>query len=75
MVEHLSATLPFYGYRKVALEAAERYGVKLSWKRALRLRQEMQLHAVCLPAPTSTPRTAHRVFPYLLEGKEIKNPN
>lgn len=75
IIEELSEELPFYGYRKIALEAQERYGSQLSFKRTQRLRRQLGLHAVCLPPPTSTPRTAHAVYPYLLEGREIRKAN
>ena len=38
VVNSLSNEIPFYGYRKIALEAKDRYGIDLSFKRALRLR-------------------------------------
>ena len=75
LVNSLSDEIPFYGYRKIALEAEARYGVDLSFKRTLRLRQELSLHAVIPPPPTSIPHTAHAVYPYLLRGKSITRVN
>lgn len=71
----LKDEIPFYGYRKMALEMAERYGIPISFKRTYRLWCELGLHAVQLPPPTSTPRTAHAVYPYLLKGKKITHTN
>jgi len=71
----LKDEIPFYGYRKIALEMAERYGIPLSFKRTYRLWNELGLHAVHLPPPTSTPRTAHAVFPYRLKNKKISYAN
>lgn len=75
MVEQISEEIPYYGYRKVALEIRERYGLDLSFKRTQRLRKKLGLRAVTLPPPTSMPRTAHAVYPYLLKGKRISAPN
>jgi putative transposase len=75
IIMKLSKTIPFYGYRKLSLEAEQRFGIDLSFKRTLRLCQELGVHAVVSPPPTSTPRTAHAVFPYLLKGKEISYSN
>ena len=67
--------IPFYGYRKVALEIAERYGVPMTDKRTYRIWHELGLKALRLPPPTSTPRTAHAVYPYLLKNREVTYPN
>jgi putative transposase len=75
LIKEVSNDIPFYGYRKVALEVCDRFGIALSFKRAFRLWHEMGRHAVRVPIPTSTPRTAHSVFPYLLLGREIKGVN
>lgn len=75
IMKKLSDMIPFYGYRKIALEAYEQYQMYLSFKRTYRLWNEMDLHAVHIPLPTSTPRTAHAVYPYLLAGREIIRPN
>jgi putative transposase len=37
--------------------------------------KNLGLQAVRMPPPTSTPRTAHAVYPYLLANKEITKPN
>jgi putative transposase len=66
--------IPFYGYRKAALEAQER-GHNITFKQMLRLRRECRIHAVQVPPPTSTPRTAHAQYPYLLKGKQITRVN
>jgi putative transposase len=75
VIGKLSEMIPYYGYRKISFEAYECYGLSLSFKRAYRLRHEMNLHAVHIPIPTSTPRTAHAIYPYLLAGKKITYPN
>ena len=62
---------PFYGYRKIALEMAERYEIPIAMKRTYRLCRDLGIKAVHLPPPTSTPRTAHAVYPYLLKGRKI----
>ena len=75
VVTRLSSLIPFYGYRKIALEAFERYRIDMSFKQTYRLRTHLGLHAVRMPPPTSTPRTAHAVYPYLLANREITKPN
>jgi putative transposase len=75
MVRKVSDKIPYYGYRKVALEVCEQYGVSLSFKQAWLLRKKEGIKAVRVPPPTSTPRTAHAVYPYLLVGKEITSAN
>lgn len=75
LIRQASNAIPFYGYRKIALEVTERFGVPLSFKQTLRIRQELGLRAVRLPPPISTPRTAHAVYPYLLTEKEITHVN
>lgn len=75
IIEYVSGLIPFYGYRKVSLEVQDRFRVSISFKRMYRLWKEMGLHAVRLPIPTSTPRTAHKIYPYLLSGREITRPN
>ena len=75
LIKQVSDVFPFYGYRKIALELNEQYSLELSFKEVYRLWQEEGLHAVHIPIPTSTPRTAHAVYPYLLGKKEITYPN
>lgn len=41
----------------------------------LRIRREENIRAVRVPPPTSTPRTAHAVYPYLLSGREVTHVN
>ena len=75
IIGHVSELIPFYGYRKVALEVHDRFGMSLSRKRTYRIWKELGLQAVRPPIPTSTPRTAHKIYPYLLSGREITRPN
>ncbi len=60
LISELGDDIPFYGYRKIALEAGDRFGVSLSFKRIQRLRREMGVHVV---------------IPYLFHGKEIVREN
>ena len=75
IIGYVSELIPFYGYRKVSFEVQDRFGVSISWKRTYRMWKEMGLHAVQPPIPTSTPRTAHKIYPYLLSGREITRVN
>lgn len=69
VVEQIHDEIPFYGYRKAACEARAR-GHEISAKQMLRLRRKSNIRALRLPPPTSTPRTAHATYPYLLQGRE-----
>ena len=74
VIEEIHEDIPFYGYRKASLEAAER-GHYISPARMLRLRESCGIRALTLPPPTSTPRTAHATYPYLLKRFSITHPN
>jgi putative transposase len=75
MILQVADEIPFYGYRKIALQMKKLFGVGTSFKRIYRLCQELGIRAVRLPIPTSTPHTAHAIYPYLLRNKEITYAN
>ena len=67
---------PFYGYRKIAGELADR-GIKVNHKRVLRLMKLMGLRSV-LPKPrinTSLANKENPIRPYLLKGLAINRAN
>ena len=66
--------IPFYGYRKVALEL-QRDGWDVTRKQVRRIMHQAGLRAIYPGKRTSVPNKQHPVYPYLLRGKEIWLPN
>ncbi len=65
---------PFYGSRKMR-DYLRRIGLKVNRKRVQRLMQKMGIKSVAPSPNTSKPNIAHKVYPYLLNGLEIKQAN
>ena len=66
--------IPFYGYRKVAVELQNEHP-HITRKRVRRIMRRFGLRAL-FPGPLlSRPRKEHRKYPYLLRGKQIRYPN
>jgi putative transposase len=65
---------PFYGSRKMR-DYLSRLGHKVNRKRVRRLMQKMGIKSVAPSPNTSKPNIAHKVYPYLLNGLEIKQAN
>jgi putative transposase len=66
--------IPFYGYRKVALEL-RRDGWDVTRKQVRRIMRQAGLRAIYPGKRTSIPNKQHPVYPYLLKGKKIWLPN
>ena len=73
IIEILQA-VPFYGYRKVALELRTR-GFESTRKRVRRIMGKFGLRAIYAKPNLSKPRKHHPKYPYLLSGKVIRYPN
>jgi len=65
---------PYYGARQMA-RYLRRQGYKVNRKRAHRLMQKMGLMAIYQKPNTSMPHPEHKVYPYLLRGLDISEPN
>ncbi len=65
---------PYYGARQM-VRHLRRQGYSVNRKRVRRLMQQMGLMAVYQRPKTSTPHPEHRVYPYLLRGLDIREPN
>jgi len=66
--------IPFYGYRKVAVEL-QGESPHITRKRVRRIMRRFGLRAL-FPGPSlSRPRKEHKKYPYLLKGKQIRYPN
>ena len=61
---------PFYGSRKMR-DYLRRLGHRVSRKRVQRLMQKMGIKSVAPSPNTSKPNTAHKIYPYLLNGLDI----
>jgi len=73
-IDELYLRRPFYGSPRMTEWLGE-LGCRANHKRVERLMRVMGLQAV-LPGPhTSRPHPEHRIYPYLLRGLEIGNPN
>jgi len=65
---------PFYGSRKMR-NYLRRQGRKVNRKRVQRLMRKMCIQSIAPKPNTSAPRKEHLVYPYLLRGIDIKEPN
>jgi putative transposase len=65
---------PYYGARQMVWHL-RRQGYRANRKRVRRLMQTMGLAAIYQKPDTSTPHPAHEIYPYLLRGVEIGEPN
>ena len=65
---------PVYGSRRLQV-ALQREGVPVGRRRIRRLMRKLGLSAVRPKRNTSKPNPAHKVYPYLLCGKTIDQPN
>ena len=65
---------PYFGARQIA-RYLRRQRYKVNRKRAHRLMQKMGLAAIYQKPNTSKPHPEHKVYPYLLKGLDIQEPN
>ena len=65
---------PFYGYPKITV-ALQGQGYVVNRKRVARLMQKMGLQAVFPQQKLSQPAAGHQIYPYLLRGLPITQPN
>jgi putative transposase len=74
LLDEMYLERPFYGVPRMTVWLQEK-GHAVNHKRVERLMRLMGLQAI-VPGPhTSRPHPAHRVYPYLLEGMKIKDPD
>ena len=65
---------PFYGWPKMTA-CLQRQGFVINHKRVQRLMQLMGLQAIYPKPKTSIAGQGHKIYPYLLRGLEITQPN
>lgn len=65
---------PFYGSRRIA-QALKRKGYPVNRKRVQRLMRLMGIEAIYPGPNTSRPHPGHKIYPYLLRGRQITQVN
>lgn len=74
LILNVMERLPFYGYRKVALELKQGRP-EVTKKKIRSLMKKLGLKAIYPKKNLSKPGKGHKIYPYLLRGKKIRFPN
>lgn len=74
LIDAIHLRLPFYGSRRIRDELHD-LGHRVNRKRVQRLMRLMGLRALYPTRRTSHPGAGHKVYPYLLRGLRIDQPN
>ena len=74
LIDEIHLRLPFYGSRRIRDEL-ETLGHLVNRKRVQRLTRQMGLRALYPRRRTSQPGKGHKIYPYLLRGMRIDQPN
>jgi len=74
LIDHQYLATPFYGARRMAAWLKGQ-GHRVNRKRVRRLMEIMGLKAIYRHPRTSVPAPGHKVYPYLLRGMEVTQPN
>ena len=74
LIDRQYLATPFYGARKIAAWLKSQ-GHRVNRKRVRRLMHIMGLKAIYRRPRTSKPAADHRIYPYLLSGMKITQPN
>jgi putative transposase len=73
-IDELHLKLPFYGSRRMTLEL-NKESPKVNRKHVQRLMRLMGIVALVPRPGTSKPAPGHKIYPYLLRGMAITEPN
>ena len=73
-IDELHLELPFYGSRRMTFEL-NKEGRAVNRKRVQRLMRVMGIEALVPRPGTSKPAPGHKIYPYLLRGLAIAEPN
>jgi len=73
-IDELHLELPFYGSRRMTFEL-NKEGRRVNRKRVQRLMRVMGIEALVPRPGTSKPAPGHKIYPYLLRGLAIAEPN
>lgn len=74
LILEVLSKIPFYGYRKVSRRLLPE-NPHMTRKRVRRIMRRFGLRAIYARINLSKRRKEHKVYPYLLRGKEIRYPN
>ncbi len=74
LIDHQYLATPFYGSRKIAVWLKGQ-SYSINRKRVRRLMRIMGLKAIYRRPRTSKPASGHKIYPYLLTGMKITQPN
>jgi putative transposase len=75
LIDEQYTRTPFYGWPRMTVYLREDKGYAVNHKRVQRLMQVMGLQALYPKPRTTRPGTAHRIYPYLLRGVTIAQPD
>lgn len=75
LIDTQYTSTPFYGSRKMAKVLSLQTGLEINRKRVQRLMRVMAITGIYPKPNTSKPRKENRIYPYLLTGLTISNPN
>lgn len=74
-IDEIYTAHPEYGYRRMTVILNRDYGIHINRKRTRRYMREMGIHGFC-PGPNLSKRLhGQYVYPYLLRGLKINQPN
>lgn len=74
LIDETYLRYPFYGTRQMR-NHLRRLGCRVSRKRIQRLMRQMGLQSIAPKKRTSVPHKQHRIYPYLLRGLTIQDPD
>jgi len=74
LIDQVHLLEPCFGYRRIC-EILRRMGHQINEKRVLRLMQKMSISAQYPKPKTSIKNSEHQIYPYLLKGLTIDEPN
>jgi len=75
VIDYIYTKRPVFGHRRIAKELDEVYGLPVNRKTVLGYMQEMGIEAIYPKPDTSKAAAGHKVYPYLLKGLKIWQPN
>ena len=73
-IDEIHLRLPFFGSRRI-VDELETLGHLVNRKRVQRLMRQMGLRALYPRRRSSQPGKGHKIYPYLLRGMSIEQPN
>jgi len=75
VIDYIYTQRPFQGHRRIEQELRNTYGLQTNTKTVLKYMGEMGLRAIYPKPNLSKAAAGHKVYPYLLNGLKIVEPN